>query len=54
MKYGNLTREKLALELGEAHKLILELKNQVSALKESIVSMRMDEEKYQLLFLAYQ
>jgi PAS domain S-box-containing protein len=50
MKYGNLTREDLALELGEAHKLILELKNQVSALKKSMESMWMDEEKYQLLF----
>ena len=50
MKYGNLTRDDLALELGEAHKLIVELKNQVSALKKSFESMRMDEEKYQLLF----
>jgi PAS domain S-box-containing protein len=50
MKFGNLTREKLALELGEAHKLILELKNQVLALKKLIESMRIDKEKYQLLF----
>ncbi len=50
MKYGNLTRDDLALELGEAHKLIVELKNQISVLKKSFESMRMDEEKYQLLF----
>jgi hypothetical protein len=40
MKYGNLTREDLALELSEAHKLILELKNQISALKKSLESVR--------------
>jgi PAS domain S-box-containing protein len=50
MKYGNLTREDLAVELGEAHKLILELKNQISALKKLIGSMRENEEKFQLLF----
>ena len=50
MKYGNLNREELALELSEAHELILKLKDQVSALKKSIESLRMDKEKYQLLF----
>jgi len=50
MKYGNLTRDELADELSEAHRLILELKNQVSELKKSLIAVHEDEEKYQLLF----
>jgi PAS domain S-box-containing protein len=50
MKYGNLTREQLAEELDAAHQLILELKNQVSSLKKSGETLRMIEEKYNLLF----
>lgn len=50
MKYGNLTRDELAEELSEAHKLILELKNQVAELKKAVISERENEEKYRILF----
>jgi PAS domain S-box-containing protein len=50
MKYRNLTHEQLAAELDAAHQLILELKNQVSSLKKSGEALRMNEEKYNLVF----
>jgi len=50
MKYGNMTREQLAEELDTAHQLILELKNQISSLKKSGEALRMNEEKFNLVF----
>lgn len=50
MKYGNLTRDELADELSEAHRMILELKSQVAELKKEVVSVREADQKYQILF----
>jgi PAS domain S-box-containing protein len=50
VKYSNLTKEQLVRKLDNAHELISELKNQVSAIKNSLESLKMSDEKYQLLF----
>lgn len=50
MKYGNMTREQLAEELTEAHRLISELKSRASAQKKIVDKLRMEEEKYRLHF----
>ncbi len=50
MKYGNMSREQLVEELTEAHRMISELKSQVSGLKKNVETLRMEEEKYRLHF----
>lgn len=50
MKYGNMTREQLVKELGEAHELVVELQSQVSAMRKTLKDLQENEERIHILF----
>ncbi len=49
MKYGKMTWERLATELGAAHEFVVELKGQVSTLKERHGLIREKQETARVL-----